>query len=82
MDKFKVGDLIQKIGEEDNSKIYTILTLNEERSGNWHDGFVITIDSEIECVSEPGKKEKIQLYFQYYGYHPIYKAKLYTTHNE
>ena len=82
MDEFKVGDLIQKIGEEDNSKVYSILSLNEERSGNWHDGFAISVTSEIECVSEPGKKEKFQLYFHYYGYRPDYKAKLYIKPNE
>jgi len=82
MEKFKVGDRIQKIGEEETTKVYTILSLNEENGGNWHDGFTIALYSEIECISEPGKKEIFQLYFCFYGYEPIYRAKIYSKHNE
>jgi hypothetical protein len=82
MDKFKVGDLIQKIGKEDDTKVYSILSIKEDEGGNWHDGFTISMNSEIEYVSEPGKKEKFQLFFHFYGYPPEYKAKLYNKPNE
>ena len=57
--EFKIGDHIKKAINNliiDNT-IYKIIDLKEIKSGNWHDGFDISVIATISCVSEPETDE-------------------------
>ena len=86
MNKFSVGDIIQKKYDENNIE-YKILSLRIKNGGNWHDGYDESLIAVVEvntycCLYET---KDVLLAHRILGTKPMYyyeKQSLQTFFNE